>query len=123
MMTVTLCPSRVSAAGRAPTTSDSPPLVANGCISDAIITIRRLSLSARVLPVVRGAAVAPRWRRGFAAARLITGFSAVAVDRPPVGGFGARAFVEEGAFRGDLCPAPAGVAPGSFAAAGFASRV
>lgn len=38
-MTVTVCPRRPSVVDNALTTSERPPLVANGCISDATITM------------------------------------------------------------------------------------
>src|SRR5687768_18146624 len=40
-MTVTVCPRRPRVDDNALTTSERPPLVANGCISDAIITMSR----------------------------------------------------------------------------------
>ena len=41
MITVTVCPRRPRVEDNAWTTSERPPLVANGCISDAIITMSR----------------------------------------------------------------------------------
>ena len=94
-MTVTVCPRRPSVVDNALTTSERPPLVANGCISDATITM--LSGVAFDGPV-RSRAGDPfptfwRWGGGIGAAAaffLLTG-AALAVDlaRVAFGGFDA----------------------------------
>src|SRR6186997_3063104 len=110
MMTVTRCPRRVSAAGNASTTSDKPPLVANGRISEAIITIRRLSLPDSASVSFRGAGFALRRRGGIGAG---AGSSAGVASGAAVEGFEVLDFDAGRAFAADACRARAAFAAGA----------